>query len=262
MCPCAYEGFYIFALHMSTSVRKGLRKTKSSWQTSSSLEEKLSERGAFSLSNAELLGILLKALACKESPLEQAKALLLKAGNSLLQLAKVPVGRLVEWPGMNTSRAYALTTVLEFARRLQIEDIPNERVVISTTHIVRQLMQPYLKGLLHEEFWLILLDAQQQLLGKRQISIGGSQATVADPKIIFRHALSEPSCRSLILVHNHPSGDPMPSEEDKLFTEQLLIVAKVLQINIKDHVIYTDDKGYSFADEGMFGLGEERRLQL
>ena len=247
---------------MSTSVQVRSKKAKSIWQRSDSPEEKLSERGAFSLSNAELLGILLQALACKEAPLEKAKALLLKAGNSLSRLSKVSLAKLASWPGMDPSRAGAVVAALELARRLQIENLSEEKIVVLDTYGVRKLMQPYLHGLLHEEFWLLLLDTQKQLLDKRQVSIGGMQATVADHRIIFQHALSEPTCVALILVHNHPSGPPIPSEDDKILTEQLFRIGHALQIQVIDHVIYTNESSYSFADEGMLDFPSESHLSL
>ena len=236
---------------MSTSVPKKLKKTALPWQACGSPEQKLSERGAFSLSDTELLAMLLRERAKAPLPQEQAGALLLRAGNNLSKLAKTSVAKLSTWPGMTLPRAYVVASALELARRLRTEETTELPHVVATLRDVRQLMRPYLKSLPHEEFWALLLSQHRRLLGKRQISQGGLQATVADPKLIFRQALSEPLCTALILVHNHPSGDPRPSDEDKALTRKLLYAGRALELQILDYIIYTDTGGYSFAEEGL-----------
>jgi DNA repair protein RadC len=111
-------------------------------------------------------------------------------------------------------------------------------------------MKPELSDLSHEEFWLILLNRANKIIKKQNISQGGVSGTVADPKIIFNHALNH-LASSVILVHNHPSGNTKPSEADKRLTRQLFDAGKLLEIAVLDHVIFTDNNYFSFADENL-----------
>lgn len=215
------------------------------------LEEKISERGAFSLSDIELLAILLRKEQDQEPNLKLAKALLKQAGNSLFRLSKMSVGAFCTVAHMSQAQAYVLRSALELARRLHIEKESEDMLFIYGTQDVKKVMRPYLGGLPHEEFWVLLLDPRQRLLGRRQISTGSLQKVAIDNKTIFRMALGEPNCTHLILVHNHPSGNLRPSQADKALTQQLLILGLNLDLHIKDHVIYSDEGCYSFADEGL-----------
>ncbi len=111
-------------------------------------------------------------------------------------------------------------------------------------------MKPELADLPHEEFWLLLLNRANKIIKKQPISQGGVSGTVADPKLIFNHALNH-LASSVILVHNHPSGNLTPSEADKRLTKQLFEAGKLLEIAVLDHIIYTDNAYFSFADENL-----------
>lgn len=111
-------------------------------------------------------------------------------------------------------------------------------------------MKPELADLDHEEFWLLLLSRSNGIIKKQNISQGGISGTVADPKLIFNHALNH-LASSIILVHNHPSGNKKPSEADRRLTKQLFEAGKLLEIAVLDHIIFTDNGYFSFADENL-----------
>ena len=111
-------------------------------------------------------------------------------------------------------------------------------------------MKPLLSDLTHEEFWVLMLNRANKVLKKQNISQGGISGTVADPKLIFNHALNQ-LASSIILVHNHPSGNIKPSEADKRLTKQLNEAGKLLDIAVLDHIIFTDNRYFSFADENL-----------
>ena len=239
------------------------RSKKHKKQSISSLEEiehKLFERGAFSLSSAELLALLVSSPNVTD-PLRTAKQLLLDTGNTLDRLSKTSIGKLSELSYIDNTKAYLLTSALELARRLQVEREHQEARTIEHAHDVKSLMKAYLSELPHEEFWILLLDEGKHLLGKRQISMGGTTAIAIDPKIIFRHVLSEPACSAIVLVHNHPSGRARPSKSDIAITQRILVAAHILGVTVSDHVIYTEDGCYSFKSENRLELPDSFTLK-
>ena len=139
-------------------------------------------------------------------------------------------------------------SALELGRRRKTDNNNQEKISSSTD--VHELMKPELSDLPHEEFWLLLLSRANKVIKKQPISQGGVSGTVADPKLIFGHALNH-LASGIILVHNHPSGNIKPSEADKRLTRQLSEAGKLLEITVLDHVIFTDSGYFSFADESL-----------
>lgn len=219
------------------------------WAKNDRPREKLMTLGARSLSDAELLAILIRSGSAKESALDLAKRILAKTGNDLHRLSALGVTELTEHKGMGEAKALAIVAAMELGRRRRSTDAP-ERPSITSSAAAFELIRSKLADLQHEEFWLLLLDRGNRLLELLSVSSGGMHGTVADPKVIFKKALDKrASC--LVLCHNHPSGQLRPSEEDIVLTRKLTEGARLLDIAVQDHLIVASTGYYSFADNGM-----------
>lgn len=218
------------------------------WAEEDKPREKLVLKGKAALSNAELLGILIGSGTPEHTAIDLAKMILDEQGNDLNRIAKMSVQDLKKYKGIGDAKAINIVSALELGRRRT--PITTTKKQISSSRDVYELMKPELSDLPHEEFWLLLLNRANKVIRKQNISQGGISGTVADPKLIFNHALSH-LASGIILVHNHPSGNTRPSEADKRLTKQLHDAGKLLEIAVLDHVIFTDNNYFSFADENL-----------
>ena len=220
-----------------------------SWAEEDRPREKLLAKGRAALSDAELLAILLGSGTVKLSAVDVAKLMLQGVGNDLNALARESVKQLCRHPGIGEAKAITVVAALELGRRRKEADAA-PRTTITCSRDIYQLIRPNLMDLPHEEFWVILLNRANVVMRKTAISRGGVAGTVADPKMIFKEAL-EQLASSIILVHNHPSGNRNPSAADIQLTKKLKEAGNFLDLPILDHLIYSDQGYYSFADEGM-----------
>ena len=220
-----------------------------SWAEEDRPREKLLLKGKAALSDAELIGILIGSGTVSVSAVDLGRQILASAGNNLNALAKFSVKDLEKFKGIGEAKAIAIVAALELGRRRKEAELP-EKQAISGSGDVFQLMQPHLTDLPHEEFWVLLLNRANAVIRKVQISSGGVSGTVADPKLIFKTAL-ENLASALILVHNHPSGNLKPSQADKDLTQKMKQAGQLLEIPVLDHLILTERKYFSFADEGL-----------
>ncbi len=220
-----------------------------SWAEEDRPREKLLLKGKAALSDAELIGILLGSGTVSLSAVDLAKQILGSVDNNLTSLAKLTIKDLEKFKGIGEAKAITIVAALELGRRRKASELP-QRQTITSSHDVFTLMQPHLLDLPHEEFWVVLLNRANVVMKKVQISVGGVAGTVADPKLIFKTAL-ESLASSMILVHNHPSGNLKPSQADKDLTHKLKEAGRYLEIPILDHLIITETSYYSFADEGI-----------
>ena len=149
--------------------------------------------------------------------------------------------------GIGPAKATTVEAAFELARRLAAE-IPGDEITIRTSDTVARMMGPRLRDLPHEECWALYLNRGQKLLGKECISRGGLSSTVVDLKIIVKKAV-EHLASGLILVHNHPSGNPQPGQQDREQTEALRKAAAALDISLIDHIIIARKKFFSFSDD-------------
>lgn len=205
--------------------------------------------GPGALSDAELLAILIRSGSVKESGLDLAKRIMGEVGHDLHKLGKLGVAELIKFNGMGEAKAISIVAALELGRRRRSTDA-QERPSITTSASAHELIRSKLAELPNEVFWVILLDRGNRLLELRKVSEGGLHGTVADPKVIFKMALDH-RASSIVLCHNHPSGQLRPSEEDIRLTRKLTEGARLLDIAIHDHLIVTSGGYYSFADNGM-----------
>ncbi|GGF14904.1 RadC family protein [Hymenobacter cavernae] len=220
-----------------------------SWAEEDRPREKLLQKGRAALSDAELMAILLGSGTAKLSAVDVAKLILNAVQNDLNELARLSVKELMRHKGIGEAKAITIMAALELGRRRK-ESAAAQRTTITCSSDIYNLVRPNLQDLPHEEFWVVLLNRANVVMRKQPISMGGVAGTVADPKLIFKHAL-EQLASSIILVHNHPSGNRNPSAADIALTRKVKEAGKFLDLPVLDHLIYTDLGYYSFADEGI-----------
>lgn len=218
------------------------------WAEDDKPREKLLLKGKSSLSDAELLAIILGSGTRNESAVGLSKRILKTTNNSLHSLSKLSFQQLCSFNGIGPAKAISIIAALELAKRKK-EELVVELPKIITTKTVFELMHPLLGDLPHEEFWVIYLNNSNQVVHKAQISKGGITGTVVDIRIILKIAL-EYHALSFILCHNHPSGKLYPSDADLEITNKIKIAAKQLDILLVDHMIVCDLGYYSFAEDG------------
>lgn len=210
--------------------------------------ERMVKYGADALGTGELLAILLRSGTQGESALELAQRLLALAGGSLVQLSQLPLARLRSLRSLGGAKVLPVLAALELGRRFMEESSRFEKIPIIAPSQVYRLMKPSLKGLETEECWVIYLNSARYVTGREKVSTGGLSATIFDVKKIVSSALDR-KAQSLVLVHNHPSGNPRPGTEDFDQTMALRRALDSMSISLLDHVVFCDDCYYSFADE-------------
>ena len=219
------------------------------WSPQDLPREKLIHKGKSSLSDAELISLLVGAGNRTSSSVELGKRVLHCANNNLHELARMTVKDLIRVSGIGRIKAMSIVAALELGRRRR-ELSPESRPRLSKSADAFDLLKPVLLDIPHEEFWIILVNRANRLIRIGQVSQGGVAGTVADPKIIFKMALEE-LASGIILAHNHPSGNLSASQADIELTRKLSAGARLLEIQVLDHIILAGQKYFSFADEGL-----------
>jgi DNA repair protein RadC len=219
------------------------------WALEDRPREKLLAKGITSLSNVELLAILIRSGGKDESAVELARKILIAAGNNLRELGRLSVNDLVRHKGMGTVKAISIIAALELGRR-RGKSALQEKMRITGSHDVYSLFQPVLGDLTHEEFWILLLNRANRVLDNIRISQGGISGTVIDVRIILKHALDR-LASAMILCHNHPSGNLKPSEADMKITSKISDSCRTMDLQLLDHLIIADNSYFSFSDEGL-----------
>jgi DNA repair protein RadC len=218
------------------------------WNPEDRPREKLLLKGISALSDAELIAILIGSGTAKLSAVDVGKKVLSHAGN-LDNLARLSVKELMKAKGIGEAKAITIVAAMELGRRRK-ELSPEEKPKIESSRAAFELIKGDLMDLPHEEFWVILCNRAQRVIRKKRVSEGGVSGTVADPKIIFKLALEE-LASGMIVVHNHPSGNLTPSQNDISLTKKLNEGSKLLEITLLDHLIVCNDKYLSFSDDGL-----------
>lgn len=217
------------------------------WAEEDRPREKLSLKGKSVLSDAELIAILIGSGTRTLSAVELSKQILTSVNNDLNELAKLSVNDLCKFKGIGEAKAITIVSALELGRRRKT----GEKAIRSRIRSSKDIYEYITADLLDqptEQFWVILLNRGNKIIQKKAISLGGVSGTFVDKKVIFKIAL-EGLASGIVLVHNHPSGNLKPSEADIDLTKKLQASGKVLGIPIVDHLIFTDDDYFSFADE-------------
>jgi DNA repair protein RadC len=211
--------------------------------------ERLARLGARSLSAIELLAIVLGSGGRDRSALALAQAVLARSGGSLRRLAAGPVGSLTSIAGIGAARAVMLHAALELGRRLSAEML-DDGAPLRSPREVYLAFSPRLEDLPVEEFHVAVLDTQHRLERDITITRGLLNSSLVHPREVFREAIAERAA-AIILVHNHPSGDPTPSPDDRSITEQMVAAGRLLDIPVHDHVIIGRGRYASFAESGL-----------
>lgn len=222
----------------------------SQWAEDDRPREKMLLKGKSSLSDSELLAILIGSGSRNESAVQLCQRILASVNNNLNLLGKLSIQQLTEFKGIGEAKAIAIVAALELSRRKRSEEAPHLEKVTSGKSVF-EIMQPIIGELQHEEFWVLYLNNSNKIMHKLQLSKGGMTGTIVDIRIIFKKAL-EYNATSLILSHNHPSGKLKPSQADRDITKKLKLAGEQMDILVLDHVIITETGFFSFNDEGIF----------
>jgi DNA repair protein RadC len=223
--------------------------TIKAWAEEDRPREKLLTKGKQSLSDAELVAILLGSGSRDETAVGLAQRILKSSDNDLNELGKRSIAELTKFKGMGEAKSISVVAAMELGRRRQLTNV-KERPQIRSSRDGYLTIASILMDLPHEEFWILLLNRANKVMAREQISLGGVAGTVVDAKVVFRKAI-EGMASSIILVHNHPSGNLQPSQQDIDLTKKLKKAGETLDIAVLDHLIITESSYFSFADENL-----------
>lgn len=218
------------------------------WAEEDRPREKLMERGEEALTNAELLAILIGSGTPKKSAVELMQEVLRSCGNRLSRLSRMSVEELMSFNGIGVAKAITLKAAAEIGRRRAVEDV-TEVERFSDSSQIYAYMLPLMRDLPHEECWVLLLNNNARLLKKVRISTGGLTNTLVDVRMIMKEAILA-DATMLVLVHNHPSGSPRPSNDDNRLTDAVDKAAQTMNLKLLDHVVVAEGGFYSYCDEG------------
>ena len=224
------------------------KKSIKEWAADDQPREKMMAKGKSALSNAELLAILLRTGDIGTSAVELSRSILDSVDNDLIALSNLTLDDLMQHKGIGEAKAITIMAALELGKRRRGAEanLPTE-VKDSKDSFERFL--PFIDDMRQEHFLVMYLNQSNHALKVECLSNGGTTNVIADPKLIFKNALSL-GATCLVLGHNHPSGNPRPSEDDRQLTKKLVAAGKLLDINVIDHIIIGNERYYSFRDHG------------
>ncbi len=219
------------------------------WSVEERPREKLIHQGPLNLSNTELVAILIGSGSPNSNAVDLSRRILQSVDFDLHRLAAMDCSDLTKFHGIGLAKAVAIVSAMELGRRRAIKESPTPRK-ISGSNDIYQLMKPFLLDKRIESFWVVYLNRAHRVLQIKMISQGGVSGTLVDPKLIFKFAL-DLLASSMVLVHNHPSGQLKPSTADQALTQKLKSAGQTLEIPVLDHIIFTNSGYFSFADESL-----------
>ena len=219
------------------------------WAVEDRPREKMEIKGIRSLSEAELVAILIGSGSLDESAVALSRRILASVNNNLNELGKKTTKDFQKFKGIGPVKATTISAAMELGRRRK-ESGPDEKLKVITSSDAASIFKPLLSDLPHEEFWILLLNRNNLVIAKEMVSQGGLSGTVIDVRLILKMAIDKLAC-SIILCHNHPSGNLVPSEADKEITRKIKEAGKQMDIPVLDHVIIGNGSYFSFADEGL-----------
>jgi DNA repair protein RadC len=225
------------------------RLTIREWSEDDRPREKMARKGAQSLSDAELLAILIGSGNKDESAVELSRRIMRECKDNINELARMSISDLCKrFKGIGEAKAITIMAALELGKRRKTSDVLERRKILSSKDLF-DLFEPVLIDLPHEEFWVAMLDGANKVIDTRRLTQGGTQQTVVDLPMLLKMAL-EKSALSIAVAHNHPSGQNRPSNEDEKITEKIKKGSEAIGIRLLDHIIIARGAYYSFADEG------------
>jgi DNA repair protein RadC len=217
------------------------------WAAADRPREKLLIHGRRQLTDAELIAILIRSGTETETAVDVSKRILSSYANDLNKLAKLDVKELSKFNGIGLAKSITIVAAFELGRRKREMESSQPQKIISSSDAYK-IIKPILTDLFHEEFWVILLNRGNVVIGMQLISKGGQSAIIIDPKVVFKVAL-EKNAAAMILAHNHPSGSLSASRSDIKSTKKLIAAGVMLELRVLDHLIITNDGYLSMADE-------------
>jgi DNA repair protein RadC len=218
-------------------------------ESDEAIRQKLIRQGAAGLTDAELLSIVLRDGGKDQSAIELSEALLDRYNGNLTGLGLERIAALRMFRGMGIARAAVVAAALELGKRRKAEEAVGIDVITGRDDVVA-IFKPLIAELPHEEFWALFLGAANRILDKVRISQGGTAATIVDNRLIVRRALDQ-FAASIVIVHNHPSGQPEPSVQDRQVTEKLRAALNFFDIHLTDHIVVTSGECFSFREKGL-----------
>ena len=218
------------------------------WAEDDRPREKLLNKGASVLSDAELLAIMIGSGSRNESAVQLCRKILKASHDNLNELARLSIDELCKFKGIGEAKAITISAALELGNRRKTNEV-RERARITQSRDLFELFEPILLELKHEEFWVALLNGANKVLDVKRLTQGGTRQTVVDIPMILKMSL-EKSAPAIAVAHNHPSGQDNPSREDDAITQRIKKGCEAIDIRLLDHIIIAGGKYYSFADEG------------
>ncbi len=219
------------------------------WATEDRTREKMLEKGREALSDAELIAILIGSGNNDESAVDLSRHILKDANDNLILLSQMSINELMCYKGIGEAKAISIAAALELGRRRRFSETA-QQPHIQNSKDAFEYFYMRISDISHEQFWVLLLNSNNKVIKMAKVSDGGVNGTTADPKRIFKIAL-ENNATGMMLCHNHPSGNVLPSDHDKVLTRNLVNGGKLLEIKILDHIIVGINKYFSFADSGL-----------
>ncbi len=218
------------------------------WAEADRPREKMLIKGVSALSDAELLAILIGSGNKSETAVELSQRILLSVNNNLNSLGKIEINHLIKnFNGIGEAKAITITAALELGKRRKISDSEKQVQILSSSDAY-QIFHPILCDLKHEEGWALLMNRSNKIIKKIQVSKGGITGTILDIRLIMKETI-ENLATNIILIHNHPSGNTKPSEDDNRITKKLKEACNLLDITLVDHIIVCDKDYYSYKDK-------------
>ncbi|MGB1449314.1 MAG: RadC family protein [Flavobacteriaceae bacterium] len=219
------------------------------WSIDDRPREKMQQKGAQQLSNAELLALLIGSGHPGESAVHLMQRLLSSVDNNILALHAMALEGMMKWKGIGLAKAVKIKAALELGKRIHLEE-PVEQLQCDSSAKAYQLFQPVLSFLSHEEFWVAYLNHQNRVITRYCLSKGGISSTTVDMRLLLKKAL-EVGATALLIAHNHPTGNLQPSKADLHLTEKIKVAAKAIDIQLLDHLIVSEKGYFSFADKNI-----------
>jgi len=225
------------------------RMTLREWAQDDRPREKMMLKGSQSLSDAELLAILISSGNKNETAVELSRRILHDCGDNLHQLARLSINDFCKtFKGVGPAKAITIIAALELGKRRKIEESLERKQISSSIHLF-ELFEPYLSDLNHEEFWVALLNGANKVIAVKRLTQGGARQTVVDLPMLLKMAIDN-LASNIAVAHNHPSGQNRPSHEDEQITKRIKTGCEAIGINMLDHIIIAQNKYFSFSDEG------------
>lgn len=218
------------------------------WAEEDRPREKMMAHGARVLTDAELLAILIGSGSQDETAVELMRRVLSACNNNLNELAKLSLEQLCRFKGIGPAKAVTVMAACELGRRRKLAEV-EERLVVRTARDLYNHFHPKLADQPVEEFWVMLLNNACKVIDSRRVATGGITEVAVDVRLVLREAILG-RATAIALCHNHPSGNVRPSRQDDLLTDRLRQACDLMNIRLMDHIVLTDGRFYSYADEG------------